>query len=62
MISSPLTPCGFNPTLVRLRQQRVSSLGYRFCPFQSHAGSIEAIQYYYNDFTAEQVSIPRWFD
>ncbi len=32
----------FNPTLVRLRRTVVYGFLEHFCPFQSHAGSIEA--------------------
>ena len=52
----------FNPTLVRLRRGwRRSGRPFRF-PFQSHAGSIEAIPLAGEVSIPEFVSIPRWFD
>jgi len=53
---------GFNPTLVRLRRSLGSVWAIFVRLFQSHAGSIEAIQNPNDHTNNVAVSIPRWFD
>ena len=60
--NKPFLIRSFNPTLVRLRhpdsrgQKRVAAM------FQSHAGSIEALDGRTSIVVHKRVSIPRWFD
>ena len=54
--------CGFNPTLVRLRQFLPERFWSQCIAFQSHAGSIEALLQTRTYDTIDDVSIPRWFD
>ena len=53
---------GFNPTLVRLRPVLLHDPQIRRGPFQSHAGSIEAVTMSMSTPSTCMVSIPRWFD
>ena len=54
--------CRFNPTLVRLRLGLKRAGLEPFVVFQSHAGSIEAVDIDVVTYPVAGVSIPRWFD
>ena len=62
MAAQPQWIRSFNPTLVRLRLSSGRPGSPIPIPFQSHAGSIEALPIPPGFSNHGEVSIPRWFD